>query len=1296
MRLSALLVKIFTIMSFFVVFATSGWTACSETFIASWDTDSGNYSNTQPSSTSARYDIHAQSGNGSIRLYIQNDTSPITKVLEYNLYPDSDCSGTATSGSIQGLGGSGTIIKTSISNGAVYVLELHGQNARDFTVMFEYIASSPPEVIIPNLTVAANASFDISGYVNTSNGAGITSFAATGVPIGFSFDAVTGVFTGDGTTTLGSYSIDVNATDDTGLTSANDTFSLTVTDAVYISDVTISKETNVTDIYVGDSFQYNITVTNNGTEAATGVQVVDTLPYNLQDISYSDNNESNWTCNLTANQLTCDYDSNISGNTSSNIYVNVHAPTNPGFVTNHATVSSSNDSDSSNNAVHVKTYIRSLSTTAPDICYYDITSSGGKCDDSIGGFAVWDGSNGGDCTAFVSVRSSSINTETLSNVHIYKLYSPNIDTNYGSATGGTSRINSSTFNISGYQSYQGGWDYTLNDITVDNNFTISDTNTYYDYDGQDNNITSIILYATYTRSDGNYSGPLNSCDAFQYQGDDNVTYGVFDVVHTAYYPYHMQNGTVITAGDQYRNLPTQVTNRTDTFKVLAFKTDGTPLDVITGVKVEVVDDNCNETPRSQMQTVIIGTDTNDTQGDFNASENYAMQKARFRIISTQGENGGLITFTPTADNPPKFHLENFTAYAGDNCHEDFWDWTYKKDGTQKNLYHYQKVPVACFNAGTSSASAMSEAEKAICIRCILGGGPSSCSSDNFAIRPESFKMTIEDQNQTNGATPTTLGVNTSGATMPLNMAAGYKYIIEVNATNYFDANNTADYNTSNVVAKFIWEPRGGHITTGCNDINDSNTSITFSNGLAVATNLLNNQVGEYRLNIVDSNWTYVDSNPTHSGISFLGGSDCIVGETNVTVPGYNASKPPVGCNISSSHDASVIGSGFNYLDYNVTFHPYKFDLNMTGLSATGLPRAMTPSVGLTPNPITPTSYIYMADMSKDQNMSYHLNGYIRASGYNNDSNLSNFVGECYGKPIDINITKAIDVNNTLAYQYRFNNLDINDINISTTSGDLNNTTGPVQIFLSEGNFTDLNGSINSNLNLNFFREVNSSMNPRVVNFGTYRVDCKNADVNCTFNADLIPNKTTNGTLTLDHNITHNYGRTHAQRHRFVGPTGSAFIYYEAFCNGTDTNGISCNKVLLPNGVDSNSTNDPRWFKNTSHVQASYGIAGNINQKGFAIGAGHIDTSPSGTLDETTTGRSIAALTYDVSQGYPYIKTMENNASNWLIYNKYDANDTKNEFVVEFWKTGGKWAGKRETNTTTHSKGTERTNRRSMW
>lgn len=1089
--------------------------------------------------------------------------------------------------------------------------------------------------------------------------------------------------------------LDINDTFDVNITATStglqelgavnpDTARITI--LATVSDLNISKTASAGPIFVGTDFTYTIYIENGGESDTDGnITVIDNIPYGIIVTGWTG---TNWTCSQIGLTLTCINSTGIAHNGNSTIQINATAPSYGGNFTNIATVYSGNDSDILNNTDDAPTTIINTNSAA-DLCYIDSTGVGAKCE-VLNGLYYAKGTPY-TCEASATVRNNNL-TEILEDVNVSKLYNPN-------KTGGNCLGSSycSTVQPSPITGYNGGYSYNLGSINSDANKTISDTNTYYSGD-----LTDIILYGTYEKDNLIYSGKIYPCSGSS--GTYPPIHADFKVLNEHYYPYE--------------NLPTQITSRADNFRVLAIDlSTGAPKDLNTSVDVELVDASSSGVCENK---VSIGTEKitllfeNNNSAIFdgayirtwnNLSVNdprkiifdrifyeKATKRAAFRITYSSINGNGLVKLT--GDDSSGYHLEDFTSYAGQPCHTPFIGPMYSHDGTELTDHHpYNMVPDACANSGLANASAMSHEQLNMCLKCINGGDVISiCPQEEFAIRPEAFMIKLKDQNQTVPTNQPILDDTISGVTSPsgnvLNVASGYNYNIEVNATNYYTTTSSPEYNTSDNLAKLIWEPSS---SVTCNDENNYTTPLIFTSGsLDTDTNLSNNQVGEYRLNITDTTWTVVDSNTTGRTGNFLGGADCTNNAATVAVgSGIN------GCNISSDHN-STSGSGLKYRDYNVTFHPYKFDLNMTGLSATGLPRAMTPSVGLTPSPITPTSYIYMADMSKDQNMSYHLNGYIRASGYN-DSNLSNFVGECYGKPIDINITKAIDVNNTLAYQYRFNTLNVNDINISTTSGDLNNTTGPVQIFLSEGNFTDLNGSINSNLNLNFFREVNSSMNPRVVTFHTYSVDCQNADVNCTFKADLTT-KTTNGTLDLDHNVSHIYGRTHAPRYRFKGPDGNATIYYESHCNGTDIHGVACNKVFLPNGAFSKSTNDPRWFQNISHAQATYGVAGNINQKGYPFDAGHVNTiSPGGVVTETT-GKAVAALHYNAAAtiGYPYRTTMENNASNWLIYNKYDANDTKNEFPVEFWKTGGKWAGKRETNTTTHSKGTERTNRRSMW
>ena len=245
-------------------------------------------------------------------------------------------------------------------------------------------------------------------------------------------------------------------------------------------------------------------------------------------------------------------------------------------------------------------------------------------------------------------------------------------------------------------------------------------------------------------------------------------------------------------------------------------------------------------------------------------------------------------------------------------------------------------------------------------------------------------------------------------------------------------------------------------------------------------------------------------------------------------------------------------------------------------------------------------------------------------------------------------------------------------NEMTTAVDLDFVTGAQTISNTQTDTT-------KNLIFNFTRVSNAPQNPFKVN-GT--------DVNTTVSSLYTSSSgnsiTVKGSSLATADATFVYGRTHALRQRFVGSSGTAFIYYENYCNGT-----GCDKSLLPQTVGNppTPTDDPRWFVNKSHFSAA-GNVGTVNQK---IGSDVTAGTPTGTA------KANVALTYNSSsKGYPFKTTMENNASSWLIYNKYNAISTTNEFEVEFTNGSNSWAGQHETNTTTNASSSSKTNRRTMW
>jgi len=253
--------------------------------------------------------------------------------------------------------------------------------------------------------------------------------------------------------------------------------------------------------------------------------------------------------------------------------------------------------------------------------------------------------------------------------------------------------------------------------------------------------------------------------------------------------------------------------------------------------------------------------------------------------------------------------------------------------------------------------------------------------------------------------------------------------------------------------------------------------------------------------------------------------------------------------------------------------------------------------------------------------------------------------------------------------------------LTAKTSDINSST---KLLFSQGaktiQYSDTNNS--KNLKFNYNRTVTTPINPFTVQGANISVSA-----NATYTASDGTSTTVTGTNVATQDAVFVYARTHAQRQRFTQSSGTAIIYYETFCNDTDTVGTVCDKSLLPDGVNAKITDDPRWFINSEH-NSSFGHVGTVTQKGSLT---HITAA-------APTGTNIATvqLTYDENKGYPYKATMENNASSWLIYNKYDATDTTNEFEVEFSNGNSQWTGQAENTNSTNRNASNTTNRRTMW
>ena len=665
--------------------------------------------------------------------------------------------------------------------------------------------------------------------------------------------------------------------------------------------------------------------------------------------------------------------------------------------------------------------------------------------------------------------------------------------------------------------------------------------------------------------------------------------------------------------------------------------------------------------------------------------NFAVKNGAYRIWYFTDTNGSLI--------------QNWSATTTDNG---------KSLQSISGLYN-SSIHTMCSSQCASDDTSVS------CFECIYANyARPLCSRDNFSVRPESYDARIYDINNSLSTydinTDPTNIKNTSkidltelyhftpshgSSTGRIEMAAGYNYRFDINATGhdglspipgytrYF--NGGSDHNITE-----IWDPQS--TLSGCNDTSDKNMIFFIANGATLNNEYPLNNVGEYRFNIIDTSWTAVDStllshHDTSSDGGFVAGQDCTDASDSTAIT-------PYGCNITTNHGSD--GGGRTYKDLDLTFHPYQYSITNNVTLRTG---------NVTP-PTTFKPFVYMANISTDENMSVHLNTTVSAIGRNSTTPLSNYVTGCFAKPMNFEIGKTATNNVALRYSYRVHNKDINgttvpanDINQTIVAG--NTAQNPTFATTSAFFHKNMNGVTQIVTNLNFDRDVNVTANPEDINFTTITVD-DNASL---FNADLTNNKYAEGNFSVNQRVLYYYGRTIAPKITVICNANTCrtgisatnnnnikeLISYVIFCQGG-----SCNSSILPTGAQ--QVADARWFENRNHDRIDGGWLAN----GTDGTIGPIsEVTATGNVNEVAGTRNITANKYETeavieySGPLPYDAIMQMQSSPWLIQNETDANATTNTFIIQFVGDGG-WSGKYEDNTTTKTNFSKQTNRRIMW
>ncbi len=841
----------------------------------------------------------------------------------------------------------------------------------------------------------------------------------------------------------------------------------------------------------------------------------------------------------------------------------------------------------------------------------------------------------------------------------------------------------------------------------------------------------------------------------------NPTWGAFNVASEGIYENYL-------GGVRYPkfNIPTQVVNKRAKFRITSHakkpKVMGVPYiyekKIPTIIAIELVDNSkhkstitCDGCEESIAERFWVPMFDNNGKNISNKSFENALQKAyneklinaknMEEYLSQASKNATFRIVANTIDNNhnymkikmqnDKYKIEDYDIYIN-------WLFQYVKN-ENNNTYNFIedlpcKTPVKDDNKNLikyvkdiCSGDFMGYKQLFRCNECLLGyHSANTCSRDNFSIRPESFYVEIKDVNHKNPEYLKRFALDRTGnlspKTNPIDLSAGYKYKIEINATSHkdMDKNSQVDLkavkgysgffpkqiDNENQKAIYKWSS----VKNQCNDINntpifsvDPSSDIYFYNGLAKGDTLIDN-VGEYNLTLVDKKWTMVDWKKEYlnhhkkakiliDGIekevdvrNFFAengdGKDCSLESSfipkNNLLPQLISKKLTNlnGCIITNENHENQ-DTKIKYKTQNIITHPYKFVSSLK--NSYWEPNKL--SFGM-------DNWIYIADINRTNfDKSVHFKGLIKALGKNNHP-LSNFVNECYAK--DINI--SLKLNNFRSknppspypkqkyeiFAYNQNKQEIYHVH---KSKDYNLTREDFHIPKTAFQ-KDLNGTLDISININFSRNTNKPSSPIPINFKDINISCFDKN-KCTMQADLAPNHTPKGGETYNNNLSFVYGRNWSRDYFQVTNKVDALVRYEIYCDIDN-----CNRIYKYLGVQNSL--DGRWYANPTHNVLIDGGISTIKDGNTLNYKTKIVRNKENELINGIEGSIEIAGTPNKN----YTEPIHIQTSPWLIYDKNKKNAKFNTFYVEF--VINSWAGQGQLGLVVDENLSSHTSKRMEW
>ena len=420
--------------------------------------------------------------------------------------------------------------------------------------------------------------------------------------------------------------------------------------------------------------------------------------------------------------------------------------------------------------------------------------------------------------------------------------------------------------------------------------------------------------------------------------------------------------------------------------------------------------------------------------------------------------------------------------------------------------------------------------------------------DNFAIRPEYFHLILLDNNQTRR-------VNISpNNNKPLRFASGYDYNLTVTASSYHgtDINPSIGYSSISAIRTLEFLDKS---ISQCIDRSDKISHEKFSNGRNINHLFKNQNVGRYRLNIKDENWSKVD----------IKSGDCDIGKSYTSSDGNSIS----GCNIVSNPDI------------NISFFPYLFDVNFT---IDNLPHS------------SHSDFIYMSEINSTfSSVAIALQGDVTAKS--KDGYITtNFTDGCFSQDTLFNVTvttlsdrgidkaikttKGSDINFTRVT--RFNS----EANVTISRSSIFNLMPDINI--SKDRFKT-NAKAHLDIRYNIDKNLAETINPIQITFK--RIDTNSTEANSTANLlDEANPYIPKGTEDLNNTIRNFYfAKVSPDKIRFPklyfknGDTIRTPLQIEIFCGGSvDSKYCQDTNLIKHTSIASSPRVQNGWYLSIDH------------------------------------------------------------------------------------------------------------------